>query len=450
MDERFAGLRERLIELYGLDIEKAEQHFSTRNYAFVFPESPYMVRVSVGAEKSREQALGELLWVDDLKSFSDTVCEPSPSRRGNLFEEFEADGTSYRTSMFRTAKGNVRAADDIGPIDLIVVGDLLGRIHAAGKDAIAEGLRFPLARFDERAEELVERTRDKVAPEVYERLEEVSARIRQVPKDVEHYGIIHGDFHDRNYFMDGHNVWIFDFDDCAYGYFMSDIVSALVSWMRGGYLWPKPRAEVLVEDLVPFFRIGYELHLPFPEDFDELLVPFVRLDQLRSLCIIMNVDRLGMGSGNLERARQSMLQQFMDDDWSAGYDRVCDQRARGVYLKGPSAAADAEPAKVEGGAYEDEFLRIAGAGHVTAWLKDRLDTNNAEAVGGKLESTVDEGADALVLDFSELTYLSSAGIRVVMRLLRKLGSLELRNLPEGVREVLDVTGVLDLPGLTVA
>ena len=445
MDERLAGLRDRIRELYGLDIDDAEMHFSTRNYAFVFPESPYMVRVNVGAEKSREQALGELLWVDDLKSFSDTICEPSPSLQGNLFEEFEEDGVPYRVSMFRTAKGNVRAAVDVEPIDLICVGDLLGRIHAAGKDALAEGLRFPLTNFEDKMDALVTGVKDKVAPEVYERMLEANERARrETPRDEAHYGIIHGDFHDRNYFMDGHNVWIFDFDDCSYGPFMYDIACIVIAWLRSGYGWPRPRREVLVDDVVPYFKIGYELHLPLPEDFWELLEVYVQEQLALAVGVLMSIDHIGAATTGLENARRSAIGHILADDWCASYDRLCEQRLG----SGTVAAGAAEDEAVD--ELEDEYLRLSGtAGDVTVWFKERLDTNNAEAVGARLEGLVDGGATGLTLDGTDLVYLSSAGIRVVMRLLRKLGGVRLRHLSEGVREVLDVTGVLDLPGIVV-
>ena len=77
-----------LQERYGVDIDKAKCHFSTQNYAFVFPGESFMVRVSASGKKTRSEIISELMWVDDLKLFKQTICEPNVSLRGNLLEEF--------------------------------------------------------------------------------------------------------------------------------------------------------------------------------------------------------------------------------------------------------------------------------------------------------------------------------------------------------------------------
>lgn len=79
MEKELQVLREELLKCYGLDINKAKCFFSTQNYAFIFPGEPHMIRVSIGSVKTREETMSEVLWVDDLKQFSETVCEPFPS-----------------------------------------------------------------------------------------------------------------------------------------------------------------------------------------------------------------------------------------------------------------------------------------------------------------------------------------------------------------------------------
>lgn len=43
-----------------------------------------MLRVSIPPNKTRQEILSELMWVDDLKQFKQTICEPNVSLRGNL------------------------------------------------------------------------------------------------------------------------------------------------------------------------------------------------------------------------------------------------------------------------------------------------------------------------------------------------------------------------------
>ena len=60
-----------------------------------------------------------------------------------------------------------------------------------------------------------------------------------------------------------------------------------------------------------------------------------------------------------------------------------------------------------------------------------------------------EDVDEVVLDLKELDYTSSAGLRVIMGLKRRLAGrpLKLENIGAEVREVLDMTGSSKLLGL---
>lgn len=55
-----------------------------------------MIRVSVTPKKTRAEIMSELVCLDDLKQFKQTVCEPNVSLCGNLLEEFQIDGQMYR------------------------------------------------------------------------------------------------------------------------------------------------------------------------------------------------------------------------------------------------------------------------------------------------------------------------------------------------------------------
>ena len=136
------AMRDILLDRYGADIDRAKCYFSTQNHAFVFPGEPYMIRVSVSQKKTRSEVLSELMWLDDLKQFKQTVCEPNVSLRGNLLEEFEIDGKTYRASMFRTARGVIRTTTDMTPMYFICCGELLGVIHHVSTDEREKGFRF--------------------------------------------------------------------------------------------------------------------------------------------------------------------------------------------------------------------------------------------------------------------------------------------------------------------
>ena len=79
-------------------------------------------------------------------------------------------------------------------------------------------------------------------------------------------------------------------------------------------------------------------------------------------------------------------------------------------------------------------------------LEGRLDTVTAPDLERELKESLD-GADALVLDFGKLDYISSAGLRVLLSAHKAMsgkGGMKVKNVNEIVQEVFDVTGFADI------
>ena len=78
-------------------------------------------------------------------------------------------------------------------------------------------------------------------------------------------------------------------------------------------------------------------------------------------------------------------------------------------------------------------------------IEGRIDTTTAP----ELEAAVDEAltqSDTLTMDFEKVEYISSAGLRIVLKAHKELsskGGLKLIRVPEAVMEVFEITGFLD-------
>ncbi len=79
-------------------------------------------------------------------------------------------------------------------------------------------------------------------------------------------------------------------------------------------------------------------------------------------------------------------------------------------------------------------------------LEGRLDTMTAPELEAALKSDIDT-ADSIVLDFSKLDYISSAGLRVLLSAHKAMsgkGGMKVMHVNEIVQEVFDVTGFSDI------
>ena len=78
-------------------------------------------------------------------------------------------------------------------------------------------------------------------------------------------------------------------------------------------------------------------------------------------------------------------------------------------------------------------------------VSGRLDTMTAPELESVIKESID-GAEALVLDFEDLEYISSAGLRVVLGARKAMGDSAfcVRNRCSDVREIFDITGFSDI------
>ena len=85
---------------------------------------------------------------------------------------------------------------------------------------------------------------------------------------------------------------------------------------------------------------------------------------------------------------------------------------------------------------------------ITLLPAGRLDTTTAPQLEEQINA-VSEGAERLILDFQDLDYLSSAGLRVLLSahkafMKRGNGEMIIRHVNETIQEVFEVTGFMDI------
>ena len=83
---------------------------------------------------------------------------------------------------------------------------------------------------------------------------------------------------------------------------------------------------------------------------------------------------------------------------------------------------------------------------LTIALQGRLDTTTAPELEKELLSSLDDATE-LTLDFSELDYISSAGLRVLLSAHKAMsgkGGMKVTQANEIVKEVFEVTGFADI------
>ena len=82
----------------------------------------------------------------------------------------------------------------------------------------------------------------------------------------------------------------------------------------------------------------------------------------------------------------------------------------------------------------------------TLIVSGRLDTQTAPELDNELGSVL-SGLKELTFDFANLEYVSSAGLRVILKAQKAMnaqGSMKLTGVNDSIMEVFDITGFLDI------
>ena len=83
---------------------------------------------------------------------------------------------------------------------------------------------------------------------------------------------------------------------------------------------------------------------------------------------------------------------------------------------------------------------------VTLKIVGRLDTTTAPALEAAVDGCI-AGVQELILDCSALEYVSSAGLRVILKAQKQMnsqGAMKLTGVNETIMEVFDITGFADI------
>ena len=85
-------------------------------------------------------------------------------------------------------------------------------------------------------------------------------------------------------------------------------------------------------------------------------------------------------------------------------------------------------------------------GTMTAEIKGRIDTTTSVVLENEMKECFDD-CNNFVLDFSNVEYISSAGLRVLLtahKIMCKKGGMKVKNVRQAIMEIFEVTGFSEI------
>jgi len=162
----------------------------------------FVLRISEYNDTEKRHIDLELNWMDYLAKKINNIVKPVKNSNNNIYEIINVDDKDYIVCLFEKAKG--RHVDVNNPTEFndrlfFDLGILMGKMHKL--TAEYEGSNIENPEFTARSLDIFHTS----------------------PKSKDTYGIIHNDVSPKNFFINSGYIYLFDFDDCVYGWYSEDI-----------------------------------------------------------------------------------------------------------------------------------------------------------------------------------------------------------------------------------
>lgn len=227
-------------------------------YSFHKDSEDFIMRISHESHRTLSQVASELDFVNFLANYDANVSIPVFSIQQRLVEQvYASDGSYFTISVYTKALGERPRKEMLGPDFFESYGRTIGSFHWLTKmyqPALGIDKRF---KWDEdplliHADEYLPKE-DAI---ILERFHTLVNQISTLKISKNNYGLIHTDVHAGNFFVKDNELTVFDFDDCTYMWFVSDIAIALFYYTDSLKVTDEEKVEKATFFL-KHFMIGY-------------------------------------------------------------------------------------------------------------------------------------------------------------------------------------------------
>lgn len=252
------------------------------NYVFevVRNDHPAVLRITHSSHRNRADIEAELDWMNYLNEHGVHCPKVFPSKKGQLIETLEAaDGSNFFACLYTKVEGApVKVNSDQFNNELFQAwGRVTGHMHAVTKQyQPKKGLKLRPFWHEEELIDVQSYFPDE--HEIMENTSELMKELWALPQSTDNFGLIHTDIHSGNFFYDGKDVHVFDFDDCSYHWFASDIAIPLYySIFYGLRNADEQEKKDFACNFLTYFIEGYKEFNTVPENWETHLPLFLKL-----------------------------------------------------------------------------------------------------------------------------------------------------------------------------
>lgn len=188
-----------------------------------------ILRITSDLHRTKSQIKAELDWIDFLKAGGINACAAISNEKGKRIVSIATPADILHCVLFEKAGGNPINAGNLNDELYYLHGALIGKIHRLSHTCPESILQNRFNWQDNRLfnSDIQNYLPDGIKESISGIAQVLIKEILELPQTKSTYGIIHFDLHYDNFFKQGNDLWLFDFDNCSNGYCINDIAKAL-------------------------------------------------------------------------------------------------------------------------------------------------------------------------------------------------------------------------------
>ena len=266
------------MQLYGITKDPIQSLDAVENFIYEFERdsSAYILRIAHSFRRSESLVQGEVDWINFLAEGGVSVSRAIFSKGGKLVEVIEdQQGGAFLVTAFVKAQG--QAPWELWTSKLYkTYGEMIGRIHTLSKQYQPNRSIWKRPNWDDNIFEFVERYLPESESIAKKKYKDLCNHVNTLAKDHESYGLIHHDAHGNNFFVDeAGQITLFDFDDCAYNWFVNEIAIVLFYIVQDAEDW-----HTFTQEFMTHFLQGYVQACPLDPAWLKEIPNFLKIREI--------------------------------------------------------------------------------------------------------------------------------------------------------------------------
>ena len=272
-DEGSSPIAEQILAQWAYDRGSVRFFRSSANFIYRFrqQDEERFLRFAAASERSRELIDAEMELAQALAAAGVAVAPPLSSKSGSTVETVVTPWGAFHAVVFPALAGQQYECDEMDDSGFRRWGAALGNVHVA-MSALASSPDAPARPTWRDHLAFIRPELPSDSPDLLTEFDDIAASLAALPASADTYGLIHGDFELDNLVWQSSAVAALDFDDCAYHWYVGDVVFALRDVLDSGAGMDDGRCRAFVE--------GYREQRPLSEDSLSSAPLFFRLTRL--------------------------------------------------------------------------------------------------------------------------------------------------------------------------